>query len=103
MAARVWNWPFCAQLAKLMHGRISPKSTISVGSTFTLAIPLVYLKEQASSMSSSLVMPGSRATSKLGISKPNSIVTYDEHASTRPPARDQSQQKCLSTQVEMDQ
>lgn len=49
----------CAQLAVLMGGRITLKSTVSVGSTFTLHIPLSYLKEQATSITMSLSGPGS--------------------------------------------
>ncbi|KAL1835717.1 hypothetical protein VTJ49DRAFT_6163 [Mycothermus thermophilus] len=45
----------CAQLAKLMGGTISVKSTEGVGTTFTMQIPLKYVKDRTSSTSSSSV------------------------------------------------
>ncbi|KAJ6445091.1 osmolarity two-component system protein sln1 [Purpureocillium lavendulum] len=43
----------CAQLAKLMGGSITVKSTIDVGSTFTMQIPLKYVKDRVPSTASS--------------------------------------------------
>ncbi|KAH7326249.1 hypothetical protein B0I35DRAFT_405519 [Stachybotrys elegans] len=45
----------CHQLASLMGGSISLRSTIGVGTTFTMQIPLKYVKERASSTASSSV------------------------------------------------
>ncbi len=59
----------CAQLANLMGGGITLQSTVGVGSTFCVQIPLRYVKERAASTSSSQVRLGSR---------PNSIVGHDE-------------------------
>lgn len=42
----------CSQLAGLMGGDISLVSTMGVGTTFTLKIPLKFVKERASSISS---------------------------------------------------
>jgi osomolarity two-component system sensor histidine kinase SLN1 len=79
----------CAQLAILMGGKITLKSTISVGSTFTLCIPLHYLKEQATSVTASLGGPGS--------TRPGSLVSslvgrslYDEPKTPMTPRRDPS-------------
>ncbi|KAK3360308.1 hypothetical protein B0T25DRAFT_565219 [Lasiosphaeria hispida] len=44
----------CSQLASIMGGNISLKSTIGVGTTFRMLIPLKYVKDHASSTSSSL-------------------------------------------------
>ncbi|KAI0386994.1 putative histidine kinase SlnCl1 [Hypomontagnella monticulosa] len=43
----------CQQLANLMGGNITLKSTIGVGTTFTMHIPLKYTKDRASSTASS--------------------------------------------------
>ncbi|EFX03510.1 osmolarity two-component system protein sln1 [Grosmannia clavigera kw1407] len=43
----------CQQLATLMGGTITLKSTVGVGSIFTMRIPLKYVKERASSTASS--------------------------------------------------
>ncbi|KAK1589684.1 hsp90-like protein [Colletotrichum navitas] len=45
----------CHQLATLMGGSISLKSTVGVGTTFTMQIPLKYVKNKASSTASSSV------------------------------------------------
>jgi osomolarity two-component system, sensor histidine kinase SLN1 len=39
----------CSQLAKLMRGTISLESTVGKGSTFTMRIPLMFIKETAES------------------------------------------------------
>ncbi|KAL2159095.1 hypothetical protein VTH06DRAFT_2854 [Thermothelomyces fergusii] len=43
----------CSQLATLMGGHITLKSTLGVGTTFTMQIPLKYVKDRASSTASS--------------------------------------------------
>ncbi|KAK3301430.1 uncharacterized protein B0H64DRAFT_37798 [Chaetomium fimeti] len=43
----------CSQLATLMGGHISLKSTLGVGTTFTMQIPLKYVKDRTSSTASS--------------------------------------------------
>lgn len=43
----------CSQLAKLMGGSITLRSVVGVGTTFTMVIPLKYVKDRASSTASS--------------------------------------------------
>ncbi|KAL7929779.1 hypothetical protein V8C35DRAFT_175873 [Trichoderma chlorosporum] len=43
----------CSQLAKLMGGSVNLKSTVGVGSTFTMQIPLKYVKDRPPSTASS--------------------------------------------------
>ncbi|EHK16290.1 uncharacterized protein TRIVIDRAFT_196099 [Trichoderma virens Gv29-8] len=43
----------CSQLAKLMGGSVTLKSTVGVGSTFTMHIPLKYVKDRPPSTASS--------------------------------------------------
>ncbi|KAL2143712.1 hypothetical protein VTI28DRAFT_10076 [Corynascus sepedonium] len=45
----------CSQLATLMGGHISLKSTVGVGTTFTMQIPLKYVKDRTSSTASSSI------------------------------------------------
>lgn len=59
----------CAQLASLMGGTIVLKSTVGIGSTFTLSLPFEYTREQTSSL------PASLAGSLQSPSKPNSILS----------------------------
>ena len=56
----------CAQLAGLMGGSISLKSMVGVGSTFSMRIPLRFIKDRADSTASSHAGPGSRPGSMLG-------------------------------------
>lgn len=51
----------CSQLATIMGGSISLKSTVGVGTTFTMQIPLKYIRDRASSTASSSI--GSRPQS----------------------------------------
>ena len=71
----------CAQLAILMGGKIRLKSAISVGSTFTLCIPLCYLKEGATSITGSLGGPGSTRPGSLV----NSLVGRSLHDEPKTP------------------
>lgn len=76
----------CAQLATLMGGGIHLKSTIDIGSTFTLTIPLGYSKERVPSLSGSLDPGGSRRNSV----RPHSMTSGMEvlsMKSARPPTR----------------
>ena len=53
----------CAQLANLMGGGMSLKSTVGVGSIFSMHIPLRFIREQVASAASSLVRHQSVANS----------------------------------------
>lgn len=53
----------CSQLATLMGGSVSLRSTVGVGTTFTVQLPLKYTKEKPSSTASSSVGGGSRPPS----------------------------------------
>src|SRR6201999_348834 len=44
----------CSQLADMMGGEISLKTTVDIGSTFTLSLPLRYTKEAVPSVPDSL-------------------------------------------------
>lgn len=50
----------CSQLAEMMGGSIKLKSTVQIGSTFTLSLPLKYTKEKVPSVSGSLARSGRR-------------------------------------------
>lgn len=79
----------CSQLAQLMGGSIHLKSTVGIGSTFTLSVPLKYTRERAPSVSNSLARPGSKMTA----SKPPSVMSRslkDEPRSTKPWTRESS-------------
>ncbi|OHW94880.1 osomolarity two-component sensor histidine kinase sln1 [Colletotrichum incanum] len=66
----------CHQLATLMGGSISLKSTVGVGTTFTMQIPLKYVKDRASSTASSSIK-----------SRPPSVDTIDAVEGTQNPKR----------------
>ena len=53
----------CSQLAGLMRGSISLKSEVGVGSKFTMRIPLLFTKERADSLRSSIANPDSQRNS----------------------------------------
>ena len=56
----------CAQLAGLMGGDISLNSTLGKGSTFSMRLPLRYVKERAASTTSTHGRDSSRAVSFVG-------------------------------------
>ena len=53
----------CSQLAGLMRGSISLKSEVGVGSKFIMRIPLLFTKERADSLRSSIANPDSQRNS----------------------------------------
>ncbi|KAI9806413.1 MAG: Histidine kinase [Piccolia ochrophora] len=55
----------CSQLAKLMRGSITLQSQIGTGSTFTMRIPLKFIKERSESTSSSLNLQSGRNSLSL--------------------------------------
>ncbi|KAI0836749.1 putative histidine kinase SlnCl1 [Hypoxylon sp. FL0890] len=65
----------CQQLANLMGGSISLKSTVGVGTTFTMRIPLKYTKDKASSTASSSIKsrPPSICSTAEGDTRKNSL------------------------------
>lgn len=58
----------CSQLAEMMGGSIVVKSTVDIGSTFTLSIPLRYTKETVPSISGSLARPASTKAASVASS-----------------------------------
>ena len=77
----------CAQLATLMGGGIHLKSTVGIGSTFTLSIPLPYTKELVPSVAGSM-----NTGSRIGSTRPPSLGTSVRievlsNRSPRPPTR----------------
>jgi osomolarity two-component system sensor histidine kinase SLN1 len=68
----------CAQLANLMGGSITLKSTVGVGSTFAMSIPLRFVQERAASIASS----NARAPSMT-----SSVVAQPLHDTPRTPRR----------------
>jgi osomolarity two-component system, sensor histidine kinase SLN1 len=60
----------CAQLASLMGGGISLKSTIDIGSTFTMSLPLPYTKEKVPSLAGSLA---AGTNSRRASARPSSL------------------------------
>ncbi|KAJ0119346.1 hypothetical protein J7T55_013584 [Diaporthe amygdali] len=57
----------CSQLATLMGGSVSLRSTVGVGTTFIVQLPLKYTKEK----------PSSTASSSIGGSRPQSVASGD--------------------------
>jgi osomolarity two-component system sensor histidine kinase SLN1 len=71
----------CSQLANLMRGTISVRSTVNVGSTFTMMIPLRYLKTRTdSSASSSVDLPNDAATAPRGVTSEDEDWTPARHS-----------------------
>ena len=62
----------CSQLASLMKGSIQLQSEVGVGSKFTMRIPLVFTKERADSLRSSLNPDSQRNSLNLGSGKDDS-------------------------------
>lgn len=58
----------CSQLAEMMGGSIVVKSTVDIGSTFTLTLPLRYTKEPVPSISGSLAQPPSTKAASIASS-----------------------------------
>ncbi|KAL2171314.1 hypothetical protein VTG60DRAFT_3201 [Thermothelomyces hinnuleus] len=82
----------CSQLATLMGGHISLKSTLGVGTTFTMQIPLKYVKDRASSTASSSMKSrppsvGSMEGDSRSIAQQNS--TEVQHQPAAAPVLDQ--------------
>jgi osomolarity two-component system sensor histidine kinase SLN1 len=73
----------CSQLAEMMGGSIVVKSTVDIGSTFTLSIPLRYTKESVPSISGSLARPPSTKAASIA-----SSVQFDTFSSRSRLARD---------------
>ncbi len=77
----------CSQLAKLMGGDITITSTEGVGSTFTMQIPLDYVKDHEPSRSSSVrskaasIVPVAEDARRNSLSRTNAPIT-DEKAGT---------------------
>ncbi|KAK1750573.1 putative signal transduction histidine-protein kinase [Echria macrotheca] len=57
----------CSQLATIMGGTISLKSTVGVGTTFTMQIPLKYVKDRASSTASSSMKSRPASVSSIDV------------------------------------
>ena len=78
----------CSQLASLMKGSIHLHSEVGVGSRFTMRIPLIFTKERADSMRSSIANPDPQRNSlHLGSSKddshtPQRMVSSDDLSPT---------------------
>lgn len=73
----------CSQLAEMMGGSIVVKSTVDIGSTFTLSLPLRYTKESVPSISGSLARPPSTKAASIA-----SSVQFDTFSSRSRMARD---------------
>lgn len=73
----------CSQLAEMMGGSIVVKSTVDIGSTFTLSLPLRYTKESVPSISGSLAHPPSTKAASIA-----SSVQFDTFSSRSRLARD---------------
>jgi len=73
----------CSQLAEMMGGSIVVKSTVDIGSTFTLTIPLRYTKESVPSISGSLAHPPSTKAASVASSR-----QFDTFSSRSRHARD---------------
>ncbi|KAK4169184.1 hypothetical protein QBC43DRAFT_356766 [Cladorrhinum sp. PSN259] len=74
----------CSQLATIMGGSITLRSTVGVGTTFTMQIPLKYVKDRASSTASSSIK--SRPVSVGSIdSRDNKRNSFSRSGSDPPP------------------
>ncbi|KAK4444853.1 putative signal transduction histidine-protein kinase [Podospora aff. communis PSN243] len=82
----------CSQLATIMGGSISLKSTVGVGTTFTMLIPLKYVKDRASSTASSSLKSRPPSVGSIdGETARNSVtksVTENQHQPVAPTVLD---------------
>ncbi|KAL1861420.1 hypothetical protein VTK73DRAFT_7122 [Phialemonium thermophilum] len=74
----------CAQLAKIMGGSIGLKSTVGVGTTFTMHIPLKYVRDRASSTASSSVNSRPPSVGSIDVDMQNTLLTK---SSSEPPLK----------------
>ena len=74
----------CAQLAEMMGGTITVKSTVDIGSTFTLSLPLRYTKESVPSVSGSLA----RASAPASAPSLCSSIQFDKFSTRSRMSRD---------------
>ncbi|KAG4220209.1 hypothetical protein PC116_g31312, partial [Phytophthora cactorum] len=81
----------CQQLANLMGGSISLRSTVGVGTTFTMQIPLKYTEDRASSTASSSIKsrPTSISSSADGDTRKNSLTLTQTTAGAKANVLDQ--------------
>ncbi|KAK0635452.1 hypothetical protein B0T17DRAFT_586959 [Bombardia bombarda] len=75
----------CSQLASLMGGSVSLKSTVGVGTTFTMRIPLKYVTERASSTASSSMKSRPPSVGSVDIEKPRTSLSKASNEHAPPP------------------
>ncbi|KAK5652446.1 hypothetical protein OQA88_10490 [Cercophora sp. LCS_1] len=75
----------CSQLATIMGGSISLKSTVGVGTTFTMQIPLKYVTDRPSSTASSSLKSRPPSVGSTDGEKRNSFSKENQHVHPPPP------------------